>query len=119
MFPELLKTRREATRLIGIQIKKGRALASRAANLSLESELPDLHGDYSSWNSYNKKLLEAIFTDQRILTEYDKAATHVPLYNVRPDFDDKVEQQSGWIKSKVRELESLKQRLRLLAEVHN
>ena len=116
MSPELLKTRKEAARLIGIQIRKGKALASKAENLSSGSDLTDLHGDYSSWNSYNKKLLETIFTDQRILTEYDKAATHTPPIKLYPNFYDRVEQQSGWIKSKVAELESLRQRLTLLAE---
>ena len=116
MSPELLKTRKEAARLIGIQIRKGKALASKAENLSWEYDLPDLHGDYTSWNSYNKTLLEKIFADQRILTEYDEAATYVPPPKVNATFYDRVEQQSGWIKSKVAELESLKQRLTLLAE---
>ena len=113
---KLAVPRQQASRLINLQIKRGKDIMHmRITPPKAVSKhfLDSIWDPVKKWDDYNSTLLKRLFTDDSIASEYDSS---VSLSSAK-DLGEYVEKIFSFYRIKTRELESIKDRLRLFGTV--
>ena len=72
--------------------------------------------DYAKWDEYNKELLSRLFSSQAVATEYSQAGGSIRVVSIMnyPSPSDEFERRLKTLISKIKKLESIKERLELI-----
>jgi predicted nucleotide-binding protein len=108
--PELVVSREDAEAKIQNRIAKGKELFNRQINAW--DQLEAARKDYYTWSEYNKELLKRLFTNDSLAKEYEGGAFGV--FGGTSTLPEEIQDLKRDVSSKVRRLESIKERLELI-----
>jgi len=111
----LTVSRNEAKEQIEKRMEAGSELLS--AQITNKTQLTEESEKYSTWNDYNMELLTRLFTSGDISEEYTGLATG--LWVGQRSLSQDIEDLKGDIRSKIRNLSSIVERLELIPEEVN
>ncbi len=104
--------REEASKKIRMRIELGNELL--ANTITSESFLKEEREKYYTWNDYNIELLSRLFTSDDLSEEYSGSGFGV--WSTDSTLNDDIEDHRRDIKSKIRRLTSIEERLELIPE---
>ena len=107
----LRKPRDEADRLLQAQAEKGTRLAGRG--VTGPSDLESLESEYFTWDEFNYTLIESLFTTDQEALAYRGIVVAMGWGGVEELLGAQLQELREKIQSKVRRLESVRQRLEL------
>lgn len=108
--PELKISRDEAYQRISERIQLGHAIVAR--DFRVVDDVESARDEYRKWSDYNNELLKRIFTTPKLADEYSWWGVATASYDASPA--EKLEDLRNDVRTKIRRLESVRERLELI-----
>jgi predicted nucleotide-binding protein len=111
--PELRLAPTDAAAKIDDRIAKGSGLLDQARAMHSASQIEELRSNYYKWDAYNEELLGRLFTTRKLADEYSMVGRSPVMVLGPQSLAAQMKDLLEDISSKIRGLESIKERLEL------